>query len=171
MNGDNKNLAFAYILQVLGGPLALHRHYLGKHSSAILQMQLFFTGIGAIWWFVDLFLLPDMVREENLRLYGRDSSVNVYIDDGYRNRQHTTSRNTTQRVRLDNIKKKKSTEKQILDIAKKHGGKITVTQVAMDTDLSIEQAEKKLQDLVKSGYVQMNVTDNGVMIYEFMELM
>jgi hypothetical protein len=61
-----KSTAIAYVLWLLGGfgVLGLHRFYLGRWVSGLVWL---FTGgllgIGAI---IDLFLIPGMVRIENL---------------------------------------------------------------------------------------------------------
>ncbi len=45
----------ALILGVLGGPLGLHRFYVGRTQSAVF-MALTFGGLG-VWWFYDMVLL------------------------------------------------------------------------------------------------------------------
>ncbi|HWB19099.1 MAG TPA: NINE protein [Phycisphaerales bacterium] len=61
-----KNNSISYLLWLLGGcgVLGLHRIYLGRWVTGLIW---FFTGglffIGAL---VDLFLIPEMVRVENL---------------------------------------------------------------------------------------------------------
>lgn len=59
---NRKSLVTAYLLWTVGlfGLLGLHRLYLGRIGSGILWMlSLGVFGVGA---FVDLFLLPEMVR-------------------------------------------------------------------------------------------------------------
>lgn len=61
-----KSTAVAYLLWILGGfgVLGLHRFYLGRWVTGLIWL---FTGglffVGAV---VDLFLIPGMVRLENL---------------------------------------------------------------------------------------------------------
>jgi len=61
-----KSSAISYLLWILGlgGLLGFHRFYLGRWVTGLLW---FFTGglflVGAV---VDLFLIPEMVRVENL---------------------------------------------------------------------------------------------------------
>ncbi|MFW5800139.1 MAG: NINE protein [Spirochaetota bacterium] len=168
----DKDLAIAYILAILGGPLALHRHYLGKHGSALLQLLLTFTGIGVLWWFIDLFMMPSMVREENFKLDSHRRPVNVYIDGErrYSSNDYDRLNEFKNRVNTKKPKTKEQIERDILNLAKKNNGRLTVTQVAMETDLSLEKAEEHLQNMVKSGYVQLSISDNGVMVYEFLEI-
>lgn len=58
----------------------------------------------------------------------------------------------------------------VLNLAQRSGGDLTVLQVASETGLSIEQSRKVLEDLVTEGAAQMNVDDQGVILYDFPEL-
>ncbi|QCR20256.1 TM2 domain-containing protein [Agrococcus sp. SGAir0287] len=77
-----KEAGIAYVLAIFLGTLGIHRFYLGRVGSAIGMLALTLLsgplmiafGLGlvawlgvAIWWVVDLFLIPGMVREENQR--------------------------------------------------------------------------------------------------------
>ncbi|MFQ5491202.1 MAG: NINE protein [Phycisphaerae bacterium] len=58
-----RSIPVAYILWVLLGPLGVHRFYCGKIGTGLLW---FFTaGLVGIGWLIDVFLIPDMVREAN----------------------------------------------------------------------------------------------------------
>lgn len=76
-----KDTGIAYLLAILLGAFAAHRFYLGSIAGAIVWMILWWggwlfapIGIGLIpvaaaglWWFIDLFLIPGMVRDANHR--------------------------------------------------------------------------------------------------------
>lgn len=77
-----KEMWIAYVLAIVFGTLGIHRFYLGRTGSAIAMLviglvsvpAILLFGVGllgllavAIWWVVDLFLIPGMVREENER--------------------------------------------------------------------------------------------------------
>jgi hypothetical protein len=64
-------------------------------------------------------------------------------------------------------KGKQSVERQILLVAKQHKGKVTPALVALNSDLPLEQVEKKLSDMAKKGYVEMHVTTGGRIEYLF----
>ena len=57
----------AYLLWLCSGfgALGLHRFYLGRFGTGLLWM--FTGGLGGIGAFIDLFTIPSMVRETNLR--------------------------------------------------------------------------------------------------------
>ena len=62
-------------------------------------------------------------------------------------------------------------EKQVLKAAKKNDGKVTPALIALDSSLSIEQAETVLLSFVKRGYATMEVTDSGQIEYRFAEFL
>ena len=64
-----------------------------------------------------------------------------------------------------------SIEKQILLAAKEEKGVVTPALIALKTDLSIQEAEKKLDELAQNGYTVMQVRENGRIEYEFPEFM
>ncbi|GAA1424636.1 NINE protein [Agrococcus citreus] len=76
-----KELSVAYLLLLFLGTLGAHRFYLGRNGSAAAMLSLTIVGtlttmvlVGflllaavAVWWVVDLFVTPGMVRDENRR--------------------------------------------------------------------------------------------------------
>jgi TM2 domain-containing membrane protein YozV len=65
ITNDGKNVVVAYLFWFFLGIFSAHRFYLGRPGTAILQILLYFVAIGFIWLFVDLFLIPGMVRKKN----------------------------------------------------------------------------------------------------------
>jgi len=57
----------AYLLCLFFGALGIHRLYLGEKGTGIIMLILGITVIGlfvtAIWAFIDLFLIPGMIRQ------------------------------------------------------------------------------------------------------------
>ena len=74
---NGKNMAVAYIFWFFLGGFGAHRFYLGKTGSAVAQLILTITVIGAIvsaiWVFIDLFLIPGIIREVNSSIENRVS--------------------------------------------------------------------------------------------------
>jgi len=62
-------------------------------------------------------------------------------------------------------------EKQVLKAAKRNNGRVTPALVALDSSLSIEEAEKLLESFVKRGYATLEVTESGQLEYRFAEFL
>jgi TM2 domain-containing membrane protein YozV len=85
---NKKSAGIAYLLLIFLGGFGAHRFYLNHPGSAIAQLLLWwgsvllmavFIGfvtmwIPVIWWFIDLFLIPQMVTEYNNSLLIRSSA-------------------------------------------------------------------------------------------------
>jgi len=59
--------------------------------------------------------------------------------------------------------------KQILRVAQSNNGKVTPAIVTLNSSVSLEEAERILQELSSKGYATMTVTDSGHIEYEFPE--
>ncbi len=62
-------------------------------------------------------------------------------------------------------------ERSILSVAKSENGRVTPTLVALNTDTTLENAQKALEDMVRRGYATMDVRDNGTVEYVFPEFL
>jgi TM2 domain-containing membrane protein YozV len=77
----------AYLLAIFLGWFGAHRFYLGRTGSAVTMLILTCTIVGIVitlvWHFVDLFLIPGMIRErvEQLR---RDFTMQALADSSDR---------------------------------------------------------------------------------------
>jgi hypothetical protein len=56
-------------------------------------------------------------------------------------------------------------EAAILAMAKRLGGRLTVTDVALGTGLTLQASERALNDLVRRGYAELHVSGGGVLVY------
>lgn len=61
-------------------------------------------------------------------------------------------------------------ENRVFRLASKLGGRLTVSDLVVDLDFSIEEAESFLGRLVDSTRVTMEVRDDGLVYYEFPEI-
>ena len=61
-------------------------------------------------------------------------------------------------------------ERRVLQLATRLGGSLTVTEVAAELDLSLPAAEKVLGGMDDGFRVRSDVTDEGVIVYEFPEV-
>ena len=143
------------------GVLGLHRFYLGKIPSGILWMLtggLF--GIGTIY---DFFTLPGQVREANIRnaLFDRQRQEPQdwrHISDG--------------EARILNQKTpKESLERIILKLAKENKGILTVSEVALAANISIDESKKYLENLVTKGIAELRVRRTGALVYVMPDIM
>ena len=62
-------------------------------------------------------------------------------------------------------------EATIYRLAKNRGGRITVSDVVVETGMSVSQVEETLHGMLDGVRVRVEVTDDGTMLYEFPELM
>lgn len=63
-----------------------------------------------------------------------------------------------------------SLQPHVLQLAAKHGAQLTVTETAAELGWSLKRAEKVLQSLDDGVRVSCEVTDEGLIVYEFREL-
>lgn len=63
-----------------------------------------------------------------------------------------------------------SKESEIFKLAYKMKGKITVSDIVLETGLTIKEAEERIKELTDGTHVRMEVTENGIVIYEFPEI-
>lgn len=60
---DGPTTGLAYVLWFFLWWVSAHRFYVGKTGTAILQILSYFVLVGFVWVFIDLFLIPGMVRD------------------------------------------------------------------------------------------------------------
>ncbi len=82
-DANKKSQGVAYLLCIFLGGFGAHRFYLGSTGAGAVQLILWVLGwltffvawipLG-IWIFIDLFLIPGIAREQNMRLADRFSA-------------------------------------------------------------------------------------------------
>lgn len=149
------NNGTAYLLWFFStfGMCGIHRFYLGKPVSGVLYFLTFgFLGIGQ---FVDLFLIPGMVDNKNLKqrlLYGwNDSSMQPAI---------------VRDVGMNYAKTRPPLDVEILKVCRDHQG-ATLSDCVIATETSPEVVKAKVQELCLA---ELLVVDNretdGAVIYK-----
>lgn len=152
-------LATSYILCVVWffGLAGLQRLYNGKIGTGLLYFLTWgFFGIGQ---FVDLFMIPTMVEEHDLKLKSKLglSSNGVPL--------------TSSTMTAVNHPAYDKLMVNLLKAARDRGGKISVTQAVMDTGANFAEVEAVFKQMVKSGYAYMdNDPVTGAVVYRFLEL-
>ncbi|MDR1412092.1 MAG: NINE protein [Spirochaetaceae bacterium] len=161
------NVGLAYLFWLVSGfgALGFHRFYLGKIPTGLLWMCT--GGLGMLGSIYDFFTLPGQVREANIRnallsggaAAGRDGAGHNgwrYVNDG-------SSRIVRER--------KETVERVILRTAKQNKGIVTASEVALEANISMEDAKKALDTLVSKGFADLRVRKSGTIVYTLPELM
>jgi len=135
----------------LGWPLGLgglHRFYLGRPISGFLYLITWgFFGIGQI---IDLFRIPRLVRQENMKLLAEEAIAR----GGY-----------LPSADAPNLRQ------VLLKAAAGNEGRLSITQAVMATGLDFAEVERVLDEMVKSGYVGIdNDPESGHVVYYFPQL-
>lgn len=151
------SLPVAYALWALsgGGALGLHRFYLGKAGTGFLW--LFTGGLAGAGCIYDLFTLPRQVRDANA------SYALAALNPGSGSQVHPSL------PRDSGFPKPDSTERIILKAARRNGGQVTPGEIAIEGNISMEDARKELDKLAKSGMAEIRVRSSGVVVYFFPE--
>lgn len=99
---NRKSAGVSYLLWFFLGGLGAHRFYLGRTGSAAGQLALGLLGwlplflgwmVLGVWLLIDAFLIPDMVRTENMKV--------INLLDGGSRREVDDPRLTAPRADLD----------------------------------------------------------------------
>ncbi|MDR2054161.1 MAG: NINE protein [Treponema sp.] len=161
------SVGIAYLLWLLSGfgALGFHRFYLGKIPTGLLWM--FTGGLGMVGSVYDFLTLPGQVREANIRnalLSGAVRGGNTGArQDGWRYVNDGNSRIVREH--------KESVERVILRTAKHNNGIVTASEVALEANISMEEAKRALDTLVNKGFAEIRVRKSGTIVYTLPELM
>jgi hypothetical protein len=61
--------------------------------------------------------------------------------------------------------RQRSRQAAILKLARRLGGRLTVADVTLGTGLRLQEAEATLNELVRKGYADLQVSPSGVLVY------
>lgn len=155
------------------GIAGIHRFYNNKPISGVLWLCTFgFFGIGQL---IDLVLIPNMVEEHNLKararyglLPGASGQPTIQLVMPPEAASTLSTRPLTKEAKPLT---KHDIMLKLLKSAQARGGKLSVTQAVLDTELGFEEVGAVLKEMVKTGYVAIeNHSESGVVIYNFLEL-
>ena len=62
-------------------------------------------------------------------------------------------------------------QNRVVRLARQRGGRLTVTETAADTGLTVEEAAEILKRLADGGFVEVEITDSGLIVYRFPEVL
>lgn len=165
MNMKSKTLAYVFWLLCIFSLCGAQRLYCKRYISGIVYLFTFgFFGIGQI---IDLFTLPTMVDEENLKyqaLYGYQNFYNganppvTRNVDNARNHLHKNTQST-----------KVSDTIIILQTAKKNGGIVSLSDCVIATGKETAQVKHTLEKMCKDNLIEItNRPDSGAIVYKLL---
>ena len=66
--------------------------------------------------------------------------------------------------------KPSATEAEIFQLARKLKGRVTLSDIVIETELTMQEAERLIEGMIDGTHVTMEVKDNGRVVYEFPEI-
>jgi len=154
----------AYFLWLISGfgALGFHRFYLGKIPTGILWMCTGgLAGLGCIY---DFLTLPRQVRDANFQR----ALLDQIRTGGDRNWRYADDAKVTMGSSKD---EKEHPERQILKLAKESKGILTISEVSLRVDISLDEAKNFLERLVSKGFAELRVLDGGTIVYVIPDLL
>ena len=139
----------AYVLWLVGGfgVLGLHRFYMRKVPTGVLWILT--GGLAFMGSLYDFFTMGRQIDEANRQ-------------NGWLAAPGTPVQVTLQR-------EKEPLERTILQLAKRNQGRVTPAEVAASSDWNLDQAQKKLDELVRKRVCELRVLQSGTVVYHFAE--
>ena len=61
-------------------------------------------------------------------------------------------------------------EKEVILLARAKGGTLTIPEIIAESSLNSDEAEEVMKELIVKRYADMKMTDTGVIVYEFYEI-
>lgn len=177
-----KSLMLSYLLWLLGGPLGIYKFYLGRPLVGLLYMVT--GGLFMVGWIVDFFTLPRQVRVANLLRQNQTETLSSELQrelDVLKRALHdwlkleNGQRKTAWRDTATKLMKPRLSDDDLmlglLKAAKRHGGRLSVTDGVIETGAPFSEVERVLQAMLNTGYVDMdNDATTGVVVYVFKEI-
>ncbi len=160
-------MAYLFWAASLFGIAGLHRFYLGKFGSGLVY---FFTwglfGFGTLY---DALTLPEQVREAQLRrrLYSGFGEGDAYAQALEMLRREELGRPGMGRR---DSGQPPTIEQVILRTAQRNNGVAAPTTVALEGNVSTDQAKTHLERLAERGFCEIRVRKSGSIAYVFPDL-
>ncbi len=161
------SLGMAYLFWAASffGMAGLHRFYLGKFGSGLVY---FFTwglfGFGTLY---DALTLPEQVREAQIRqrlgygFGGADPDAAVFEALRQERLGRAAGRPSNQPPTIEQV---------ILRTAKRNDGIATPATVALEGNVTTDQAKAHLERLAERGFCELRVRKSGSIVYVFPDL-
>lgn len=169
-----RSLTVSYLLAALGflGVSGVHRFYLGKPITGLIW---FFTGglfmLGTIY---DLITMESQVRDANRYALPPGQAMlppgaqpyagySPGYNPGYAPQPAPDPNADLRNPEVD-------LELRVLKLARLRGGRLSAASAAAELAVPVSEADAKLTEIAKSGHANVDVTDEGAVIYDFPSL-
>lgn len=168
-----RSLTVSYLLAALGflGVSGVHRFYLGKPITGIIW---FLTGglfmLGTIY---DLITMESQVREANRYALPAGSMGMLPpgaapYNAGYAPQPGYAPPAPDPNADLRNPEV--DLELRVLKLARLRGGRLSAASTAAELAIPVAEADAKLTEIAKAGHANVDVTDEGAVVYDFPSL-
>ncbi|MGH1345711.1 MAG: TM2 domain-containing protein [Nannocystales bacterium] len=176
-----RSLTVSYLLAALGflGVSGVHRFYLGKPVTGIIW---FLTGglfmLGTIY---DLITMESQVRESNRYALPAGQAMlppgGAPYAGGYPPHQayppnpgypppgpaYAPPQDPNADLRDPTV----DLELRVLKLARLRSGRLTAASTAAELAIPVSEADAKLTEIAKAGHANVDITDEGAVVYDF----
>ncbi len=167
MKSNMKSKELAYILWFLCAfsICGAQRFYCKRYISGFIYLfTLGFFGIGQL---IDLFTIPNMVDEENLKYQALYGYQNININGNPQVTINVDGRNSHVYKTANNSKA--SDTIKILQAVKKNGGMISLSDCILATGKETAQVKQTLQKMCQDELIEItNLPDSGAIVYKLL---
>jgi hypothetical protein len=130
---------------------------------------------GSVLIFIGFFMLMGfLVSDKNFSLVVSAMTIFLFVlapivGGLFTIRSHFTSKEKVSKEQKKAIQG--AHEKEVILLAREKGGTLTIPEIIAESSLNSEEAEEVMKELVVKRYADMKMTDSGVIVYEFYEIM
>ncbi len=123
------------------------------------------------FFFPFVFLIPIVVVLLAVK-YGSRIFRDIFreLDNPGQWRRELSGRSFRKEAGRSRLRRSEGLETRIFRLAYKLKGRITISDIVLETDLSVQEAEETANKMVDGLRVRMEIDDRGLVVYEFPEI-